>query len=271
MTLSGQLVCSGLSSPIIFAHIHKTNTDIATGSAGSAVYTLMANENSTMNFSVPVTSINDVCMDLTYVNVHTVNNSAGEVRGNIVGMAPVCGTGKNATNLDSSKVTSWGTNTVVGDTVPWTVRNIVGSGSTQCTNWFTYMAKNIILAGYCNFPGNSTISQIVVTDSTKMNNISISSKVFSSNYTYSWSATVTDAQRNSICNAAAGSRYQVIMMTDGSPNGYIAGDIVIDSCPVAYVLPPAPYTPPPSPPSSSLMISVSVLLNLFLSLFIVTR
>jgi hypothetical protein len=272
LTLSGIFVCD-LTGPITGgAHIHTVGASgvLAGGSGGVAVL-LLANENSTLNYSVSVTNIDDICNDRTYVNIHTAANTGGEVRANIVGMAAVCGSGKNSTTLKSTGINSWGATPAAGDMNPWTIKTTVGSGTTMCTGWLTYVPKKISFAAGCVFPANTNITDIILTDSMKMSNMSFYSTVFTSAWPFSFTKDpYTNANRDALCAAkTAGSYYQILIVTDANPNGWISGDVVIDACPAVTPNAPAPLpTPAPVTPAGSFILSVSVLLPLFLSLII---
>jgi hypothetical protein len=275
-TLSGQFTCD-LTGPITGgAHIHTVGTQSLVGNTGGVSFYLLNNENSTLNYSVTVASgdmakFMDICNDKTYINIHTAANPAGEVRGNIVGMAAVCGSGKNSTNLAQTGITMWGATPAAGEMNPWTIKTTVGAGSTMCTGWLTYVSKKLSFAGACAFAMNTNITNIILTDSMKMSNVSFYSTSFPASYPFSFTQDFTDASRDALCAAkTAGSYYQIIIMTDANPNGFISGDVKIDSCPAVTPIAPAPL-PTPSPtstPSGSFVLTISVLLPLFLSLVI---
>jgi hypothetical protein len=281
-TISGLFTCS-LTGPITGgAHIHTIGPTgvLAGGSSAVINFVLLSNENSTLNYSVSVSlpadsaKFSDICNDRSYINIHTAENPAGEVRANIYGMAAVCGTGKSLANLDQTKVNTWGTTPAGGQMNPWAIKTIVGSGTTLCNAWLTYVPTKISIAGECSsFALNSNISGIILTDSMKMKNVSFSSAVFSASYPFSFTQDpFNDADRDALCAAkTAATYYKVIILTDASPNGWISGDVMIDACPIVTPLAPSPMptpTPAPTTPAGSFVLSISVLLPLFLSLIL---
>lgn len=84
--LSGSVTVSGLSSNITVAHIHSA----IAGLAGLPIITLQQDATNTLLLTVPANTTLDAVQITAiqnseyYINVHTDNNPAGEVRGQIV-------------------------------------------------------------------------------------------------------------------------------------------------------------------------------------------
>jgi len=281
-TLSGVLTCTGLTSPVTAAHIHCDTTsaltaiDLVNGDFG-VLYDTGITENGTSpyTFTNPLTAANAgfLCSDRCYFNVHTKNNSGGEVRTNLVGFNGVCGTGKIFSGAGSigTDLTTYGS-ALSGQMPSWTVQAVFGAAGT-CSAFVSYTTGapgTLTVAGWCKTLTGTKISGVNVqynATSTDTNflptGISIGSTVPFS-YTKSW----TDTDRDSICSTKGATldsnKYSVAIETNTAPNGEANGPISFTSCP-ALVNPPT--VPPTTPaPSSGFTYSVTILLLVFSTL-----
>jgi len=111
-TLKGTFTCTNLQGNVTMAHLHNVGSSTITYTSGAAVVadcpvTINADQQSgsfTCIFPAGSTTMAAVCNDQCYWNVHTTFDPSGEVRSNLVSMAPICNI-KGGVALDGVAVT----------------------------------------------------------------------------------------------------------------------------------------------------------------------
>lgn len=110
-TLQGTFTCSNLQGNVTMAHLHNVGSSTLTYTSGAAVLgdcpvTINADQQSgsfKCVFAAGSITMDALCNDQTYWNVHTTFDPAGEVRCNLVSMQPICNI-KGGVALDGEAV-----------------------------------------------------------------------------------------------------------------------------------------------------------------------
>jgi hypothetical protein len=279
-TLSGLLTCTGLTSPVTAAHIHclATTTDLVNGDFPVA-YDTGINDTQTSPYTftnlLDVTNAGLLCSDKCYFNVHTRNNSGGEVRLNLVGFTGVCGTGKvfSGTGSIGTDLLTYGV-APAGQMPSWTIQTVYGATG-GCSAWVSYTTGapgSLTVAGSCKTLTGTKITGVYVHyNGTALTDINfIPTGTIGSTVPYSYTKSWTDAQRDELCNTKGETvdtkKFSVVIETDTSPLGEATGVLTLTTaCPSVTAPPTVPPTTPAAP-NSGFTYSVTILLLVFSTL-----
>jgi hypothetical protein len=159
MTLEGTITCTGLTGNITAVHVHDVTKSYAivynTGSPlADIMITVGADPTAPISYKAVLTktdSIDAICNDQCYWNVHTTYEGNGEVRANMVDMRAHCNIDKYA---DDGTVTVYGVAPTTGLPVPdfcGTVRGfaVKGTGNCKFTVCWDQAASTVTFSGVC--------------------------------------------------------------------------------------------------------------------------